>query len=134
MNMLDSCKCITQFNEVKTSNNPSDWLVRFQQAYESSDIDTLHSLRMEIYRETINIAQEGSYQVGATSVALPEPGQMMADSVLYVNPGKVDVSRQAQATLVDVVESDSLLAGKKLLEEGYNHAVLNFANRQIPGG
>ena len=114
--------------------NYSDWLARFQQAYECSDIDTLHSLRMEIYRETIKIVQEGRYQAGATSVALPEPGQMMADTVLYVNPGKVDVPRQAQATLVEVVESDSLLAGKKLLEEGYNPAVLNFANRQTPGG
>ena len=33
-----------------------------------------------------------------------------------------------------MLDSDSLLAGKRLIDEGYHPAVLNFANRQTAGG
>jgi len=53
---------------------------------------------------------------------------------LYEDPGVVNMPPQKEDTIVEVIKSDSLLAGKKLLDEGYNPALLNFANRHTPGG
>ena len=121
----------------KTQGNQerqNDWLERFRAAFESSDLATLHALRVEIYRETIEIVKNGRYYAGNSEVALPEPTQMMSGTILYANPGEVDIPQQEQPTVIDVISEDSLLAGKKLLDEGYNPIVLNFANRNTPGG
>jgi uncharacterized protein (TIGR02452 family) len=114
--------------------NLARWLSEFQKAFDSGDISTLHTLRVEIYQETIAIVKHGSYMVGDACVELPDPASMMAQSVLYHDPGVVDVPKQALPTIIEVVDSDSLLAGKALLAEGYHPAVLNFANRQTAGG
>ena len=114
--------------------NLARWLSEFQKAFDSGDISTLHALRVEIYQETIAVVKRGSYMVGDACVELPESASMMAQSVFYQDPGVVDVPKQASPTMIEVVDSDSLLAGKALLEEGYHPAVLNFANRQTPGG
>ena len=112
----------------------NEWRECFRAAFESSDLTTLHALRVEIYRETIEIVKNGRYHAGDSDVVLPDPCQMMSDTILYNNPGEVDIPQQEQPTVIDVISEDSLLAGKKLLDEGYNPIVLNFANRQTPGG
>ena len=117
-----------------TNGIRNEWLAKFHQAYDNSDIAKLHSLRLEIYRDTIDIVKRGSYYAGKTNVILPEADTMMSETVLYADPGNVSVPKQERATIIEVIAEDSLLAGKKLLEEGYNPAVLNFANRQTPGG
>ena len=50
------------------------------------------------------------------------------------DPGEVEIAPKASETIIEVLDCDSLQAGKWLLDEGYNPAVLNFANRNTPGG
>ncbi|MBR0459791.1 MAG: TIGR02452 family protein [Victivallales bacterium] len=114
---------------------PQEFLKRFVPAYAQGDIDALHQLRRRIFEETIKIALHGSYTVGdGTVVTLPDSDVMMKDSRMYTSIEHMKIPEQPQKTIVKVCDSDSLLAGKKLLDEGYHPAVLNFANRQTAGG
>ena len=114
---------------------PGDnWLNEFRNANERGNVSYLHQLRYEIFEETVDVVQAGRYMAGGKEVVLPPLLPMMQGSVLYEDPGAVDMPPQTEGTIVEVIDSDSLLAGKKLLDEGYNPAVLNFANRQTPGG
>ena len=111
-----------------------NWLSEFRNAYDNGNVSYLHQLRYEIFEETVDVVQTGRYTVDGKEVVLPRLLPMMQGSVLYEDPGTVDIPERSDATIVEVIDSDSLLAGKRLLDEGYNPAVLNFANRQTPGG
>ncbi len=106
----------------------------FQKANAAGDISTLHQLRQEIFEETVNIVKTGRYNVDGGEVVLPPLLPMMQESVMYEDPGAVEIEANSSATIVEVLDSDSLLAGKRLLDDGFNPAVLNFANRNTPGG
>ena len=115
--------------------NTQEFLKQFLPAYERGDRGTLHSLRLDIYGETIRIVRQGSYQTETGKpVSLPDPAAMMSSSQLYSTVGKLNLPEQSEPTAVEVWDSDSLLAGKRLIDEGFRPAVLNFANRQRPGG
>ena len=58
---------------------------------------------------------------------------MMANAVLYECIPPVSVESKIQ-TVVTVESKDSIVAGKDLLDSGFNPVVLNMANRQKPGG
>ena len=103
-------------------------------ASERGDIGALRMLRRDVFKETITIAQRGVYTAGDTYVFLPDSSQMMKNSKMYCQVEKVNLPENSIRTVVEVCDCDSLLAGKRLLEEGYHPAVLNFANRQSPGG
>lgn len=45
-----------------------------------------------------------------------------------------DIPAHKEPTSVELITTDSISAGKRLLNEGYNPAVLNFANRHNAGG
>ena len=81
----------------------NEWLASFLKAFENSDLAALHELRVEIYRETIEIVKNGRYCAGNSEVALPEPTQMMSDTILYAIPGEVDVPQQEQPTVINVI-------------------------------
>lgn len=110
------------------------WLSEFQDAFEHHDMWKLHELRKEIFGETIEIVRNGSYEADGKTIALPDPKDMMEQTAFYTDPGPVSVPERTEPTMVEVLDSDSLLGGKKLLQEGYRPALLNFANRQTPGG
>lgn len=120
--------------EVNIKNKPLHEL--FQQAFDNGDIDTLRALRLDIINETIRLAQSGSYEVSGKTILLQNAEPMMSGSVLYTNLDMMETISTSigQSTIVEVLDCDSLLAGKRLLDEGYNPAVLNFANRRTPGG
>ncbi|MBO4304900.1 MAG: TIGR02452 family protein [Lentisphaeria bacterium] len=112
-----------------------DFLKKFLPAYERGDTGTLHELRRRIFRETMEIARTGSYETPSRrTVTLPDPQPMMKDSILYSSVEPVNLPERPEKTVVEVCDSDSFLAGKKLLDEGFSPAVLNFANRYTPGG
>lgn len=111
------------------------FLAEFIPAETSDDRETLHILRRKIYEETIRIVRRGSWLTeDGKRIVLPDPAGMMTHSQLYRSVGKIDLPEQQEPTAVEVLDSDSLLAGKQLIDEGYRPAVLNFANRQHPGG
>lgn len=87
----------------------------------------------KIFGETVSLVKAGGYELNGREVRLPDPAEMMRGAVLYTDPGEVSAPELPQPTEVDVIVSDSLLAGKRLLDEGYRPAVLGFANRRVPG-
>ena len=107
---------------------------RFRSAYDSGNIADLRELRIKLLADTIRISLLRCYEASGRSVTLPDPREMMSESVLYTDPGEVRIPARTENTQVSVVKSDSLLAGKALLDEGCKPAVLNFANRNTPGG
>ncbi len=112
----------------------AEWRENFLYAYDKGDIPTLHSLRRLIYEETLDVVARGKYTIDNIEVTLNDTPAMMKHSCLYTDPGHVDVPEQEKPTIIEVINSDSLLAGKRLLDEGLNPVVLNFANRHTPGG
>ena len=107
---------------------------KIRSAYDSGNIAALRDLRLELMADTIRISLMRWYEVSGRDVTLPDQREMISGSILYADPGEVRIPANEKPTLVSVVKSDTLLAGKALLDEGYNPAVLNFANRNTPGG
>ena len=108
-----------------------DFLAKFIPAYDQGNMAVLHELRLDIFLETAQIVKNGSYTTGdGELVALPDPSGMMNGSEMYSSIDPVVLPEQPAPVIIEVKDSDSLLAGKRLLEEGYHPAVLNFANRQ----
>lgn len=115
--------------------NEQDFLAKFIPAYEQGNMAVLHELRRNVFFETAQIVKNGSYTTDdGGQVALPDPSDMMNGSEMYCSIEPVVLPEQPAAAIIEVKDSDSLLAGKQLLEEGYHPAVLNFANRQTAGG
>ena len=114
---------------------PEQFLEKFTPAFEYGNINILHQLRQKIFEETMQIVQNGNYIAeNGNCISLPDPSSMMKNSKMYRFIENVNVPDLSTKTIVEVLDSDSLLAGKKLIEEGFHPAVLNFANRQIAGG
>ncbi len=110
------------------------WIKRFDLANHDGDISELHQLRKEIYAETLKVCMCGYYCVGGNEITLSDTAIMMEGSCLYQDLGATSVLSVVDKTEITVIQSDSLTAGKGLLDEGLNPIVLNFANRQTPGG
>ena len=109
------------------------WREDYQDAKENN-FYKMKNLLAEIYQETIKVVQQGSY-ITATGKKVTFSGvkEMMANSVLYECIPPVSVESKIQ-TVVTVESKDSIVAGKDLLDSGFNPVVLNMANRQKPGG
>ena len=123
-----------QQNEYMYSDS-EDFLKKFTAACNDNDFMTMAELRLHIYAETIGIILKRTYTANdGTAVTMQPSAEMMKNSCLYrsVNPAVSPIL--PQKTIIEVLNSDSLLAGKKLIDEGFHPAVLNFANRQTAGG
>ena len=114
---------------------PREFLEKFIPAYDRGDMETLHELRRRVFEETMEIVGRGSYVADdGRAVSLPDPADMMKNSRLYRAVEPAEAPELPEKTVVEVRDSDSLLAGEKLVAEGYRPAVLNFANRYTAGG
>ena len=102
--------------------------------HDTGNNSALRAMRIDIYHQTIKIAQMGQYEVSGKTVELHDSERMMSDSVYYTEPPELGKTEPNQITEVKVMESDTLLSGKTLLDEGYNPAILNFASGSTPGG
>lgn len=111
-----------------------EWLSKFRIAETNGDMYELHRLRRDIYADTIAAVQRGCYCVDGSTIELPRPDEMMNNTILYSAPITTDSQQEKSPVIVEVINSDSLAAGYKLLKEDLHPAVLNFANRQTPGG
>ena len=107
--------------------------IAFQEGDGLNDSGTWLPRQWRMFSETVALVKAGGYVINGREVRLPDPAEMMRGAVLYTDPGEVAVPELPQPTEVDVVDGDSLLTGKRLLDEGYRPAVLGFANRQVPG-
>lgn len=94
-----------------------------------------------IYRETVAVCQDNGYvnSIGEFVYLGSRNAQ-----VGWIRPGQVtrgmnyaawkDDAVVAEGTRCAVVNEDTVLAGQKLLDEGYNPAILNMASKWRPGG
>lgn len=95
-----------------------------------------HALRIEIFESTLALLRQGWYfDAHGNKVALPAVEDVMAAARMYSE--KFDVSQVASAgydTEVRVENDDCALVAKRLIDEGYNPAMLNLADLYTPGG
>lgn len=89
-----------------------------------------------VFKETLDIASAGSYTApSGRIVTLDDDSEMIQNTRFYTHKFNVtDIPRHEEATKIEVINSDSIDAGKALIDEGYNPVVLNFANRRNAGG
>lgn len=90
----------------------------------------------DVYQTTIKTVNDGHYtSANGVEVKLDDDSFMRDYSRFYYKEFRVDgIPARHHHTVVEVVNNDSIYAGKQLLDEDYNPIVLNFANRHNPGG
>lgn len=90
---------------------------------------------MVIFEETTAIIKKGWYYAPSGEMKLLNMEEMVAGSVCYKEELPVQkVAVVKGGTVIMVEENDCMKAAKRLVEEGYKPALLNFANGTHPGG
>lgn len=121
----------------------AEWLKRFEEASNERRLTgsneaamILRNLQKEIYSQTMDIVNKGSYMAGDGSiVTLPDWKEMTEHSVLYSEPIILDTRAfPLYNTEVKVENTDCLIAANNLKLQGLNPVVLNMASSKNPGG
>lgn len=91
---------------------------------------------IDVYQETIAAVRAGHYTAtDGTAVTLDDDREMQESSRFYSREFTVnDIPAYKTSTVIKVINTDSISAGKQLLDEGYRPIVLNFANQYHAGG
>lgn len=93
-------------------------------------------LRFVEYFNTIDLVNNGYYYTEAgEKVTFNNDERMIKGTCFYSREFRVDdIKGFGERTTIEVVNADCLEIGTKLLDLGYNPAILNMASRQNPGG
>ena len=96
----------------------------------------LKELRVKEFKNTIKLSGRGSYSTeNGEYVALENIDKVISGSYFYSEEISVGTADAIEgSTVVDVVNADCLEEGIRLLDLGYNPAILNMASRHNPGG
>lgn len=107
------------------------WIEQFENAVDNQNWQGVHSLRREVFFDTVADVQKGYYicQSGK-KVEFEDDRRMREHSVLFCDELKVESSQDVDKTTIEVKQLDTMEAAR-LLE---NPLVLNMANRHMPGG
>ena len=119
--------------------------VRFMESYaslmkkvRSGDEDSYYEIkkmRADIFHNTVAMVNQGFYITETGRTIVFDTDRMLSGTQFYSQQFHVhDIPTIQGRTTVEVVDTDCLLEGIRLLDEGYRPAVLNMANRQRPGG
>jgi uncharacterized protein (TIGR02452 family) len=108
------------------------WLEEYQRAKDNGL--GFHSLRADVFENTVEIVHAGQYRTGDRVIELENGGKLIDETVLYTKPPVHQPKANSELTKFEVIQRDCLVVAEMLLQEGYNPAVLNMANRQVPGG
>lgn len=123
-------------------NSSSDFLDEYSEINEKIKAgyvlyySELKQLRVKVYKNTIRIAGKGSYTTeDGDQVTLNKTNEVIADSCFYSETFSVEnIGQILDSTTIEVNNADCLEEGIRLLDLGYNPAILNMANRHNPGG
>lgn len=90
----------------------------------------------EVFQETVKAVTDGHYTApDGTKVTLGDDREMRENSRLYAGRFTVhDIPAHKEPTIVELMSTDSISAGRQLIDEGYNPVVLNFASASNAGG
>jgi len=93
-------------------------------------------MRIEVYEDTLELLRQGWYMSrSGRRVEFPAAERVMAAAEMFCGRISVDGDgRERVATEVVVENNDCVLAAKRLIDEGYNPAMLNLADLYTPGG
>lgn len=123
-------------------NSSSDFLDEYSEINEKIKAgyvlyySELKQLRVKEYKNTIRIAGKGSYTTeDGEQVTLNKTNEVIADSCFYSEAFFVEnIGQILDSTTIEVNNTDCLEEGIRLLDLGYNPAILNMASRHNPGG
>lgn len=96
--------------------------------------DEIRRLRAVEYRNTIAIVNQGYYATETGLEVSIEGNEQMAQGTRFYSAPFVVSDATAVDTEVTVVNADCLDEAVRLIDDGYNPAVLNMASRRNPGG
>lgn len=144
----DFIKELAENEILEKSISPVSWNVKddfldeytpLMEKVENGDLriyEKVKTLRVKEFQNTIKLVNDGFYYTeDGCKVVINKTEQMTADSRFYSSEFSVqDVEPQVEQTIVEVVNADCLDEGLRLLNMGYNPAILNMASRQNPGG
>lgn len=95
----------------------------------------IKEMRAGIFQNTIALVNQGFYITESGRKIVLDNDRMFSGTKFYSRQFDVyDIPAINGRTTVEVVETDCMLEGIRLLDEGYRPAVLNMANRRTPGG
>lgn len=123
-------------------NSSSDFLNEYREINEKIKAgyvlyySELKELRVKEFKNTIKLSGKESYSTeDGEYVALKNIDKVISGSCFYSEEFSVDTTNTIEdTTVVDVVNADCMEEGIRLLDLGYNPAILNMANRHNPGG
>jgi|GEM_PF-213875 len=117
--------------ENPTSDHIS-WLEEYRTA--NKNADDLSDLRAEIFRETLQISLNGSYQVDHATIMFDPPHEVIKNTVFYSSVPKIQSFAARYETNLIVTKADAIDIAQILIATGCNPAIHISANRQKPGG
>lgn len=96
----------------------------------------IKELRAREFRNTVELVNNGFYHTEeGDRIVLKDYNEMTKGTRYYSSEFSVDdICPMRCSTRVEVVNADCIYEGVRLLEMGYNPAILNMASRQNPGG
>ena len=94
------------------------------------------ALRVKEYKNTIAIVNQGYYYTADNQrVELSAMDKIAEGTQFYSLEFTVNhIAPSVDKTIVEVSNADCMAEGIRLLDKGYNPAILNMASRQTPGG
>lgn len=95
-----------------------------------------HAVRIELFESTLTLLRQGWYiSNSGQRNNLPTVEEVMSAATMYREPVRVLIDPVAPVqTEVRVENDDCVLVAKRLIDEGYNPAMLNLADLYTPGG
>ena len=95
-----------------------------------------HASRIELFNSTLAILRQGWYiSQSGKKIDLPSADEVIASAAMYSEPLHTLIDPVAPIqTEVRVENDDCVLVAKRLIDEGYNPAMLNLADLYTPGG
>ncbi len=125
-NSFDSQKWVTLYNDIINRVKKGNFSAR----------DELREILVDLFYQTIEITQNGSYvSENGSKINIEGNNELRENSKFFYKEFNVnDLPCICKKTEFVVENLDSFEASKKLSEEGFNPIVLNMANRQRPGG
>ena len=95
-----------------------------------------HAVRIELFESTLTLLRQGWYiSNSGQRKSLPSVEEVMSAATMYREPVRVLIDPVAPVqTEVRVENDDCVVVAKRLIDEGYNPAMLNLADLYTPGG